>query len=107
MVDEIAPEELERALEAGEDVRIVDVSTRPEFDLGHIPGSENVPMGSLTERVSELGDAETIVTVCPHGQASKQAVRLIVSYEGIDEDTMVASLSGGMEAWDGAVESNE
>lgn len=106
MVDEISPAELESLLESGADVRIVDIRTKPAFDRGHIPGSEHMPMHSLSEYVPDLAGAETVVTVCPHGQASKQAVRLIVSYEGIDDETRVASLEGGLEAWDDDLESS-
>lgn len=107
MVAEISPDELSALLDAGESVRIVDIRTEPAYDRGHIPGSENLPMHSLTEHVADLADGSTVVTVCPHGEASKQAVRLITSYEGIDDETRVASLAGGLEAWEGDLVSGE
>jgi len=42
------------------------------------------------------------VTVCPHGEASVQAARLVGSYRGVDGP--VESLAGGLEAWDGPLE---
>ena len=107
MVDEISPEECSALLASGADVRIVDIRTEPAYDRGHIPGSEHVPMHSISEHVASLVGAETVVTVCPHGRASKQAVKLIRAYEGIDDETRVASLKGGLEAWDGELESSE
>lgn len=107
MVEEISPDELESLLASGTDVRVVDIRTKPAFDRGHIPGSEHMPMHSLSEYVLDLEGAETVVTVCPHGEASKQAVRLIVSYEGIGAGTRVASLEGGLEGWDGDLEPTE
>ncbi|MFO8115493.1 MAG: rhodanese-like domain-containing protein [Halorubrum sp.] len=82
-----------------DNLRIVDIRDRRAFDRGHIPGSECVPFPELTTRVGELEGASRIVTVCPHGIASRQAAQLIGSYAGI-EDARVESLRGGVEAWE-------
>ena len=86
---------------ADENLRIVDIRNPESFARGHIPGSENVPAPELTDRVEELDDADRVVTVCPHGQASVQAARLIDSYQGVEGP--VESLDGGLEAWDGPI----
>lgn len=85
-----------------EDLRIVDIRSPTAFAQGHIPGSDNVPAGELTDRVAELDGADRVVTVCPHGEASVQAARLIAAYEGVEG--RVESLRGGLEAWDGPLE---
>jgi rhodanese-related sulfurtransferase len=82
-----------------DDLRIVDIRDRRAFDRGHLPGSECIPFPELTTRVGELEGASRIVTVCPHGIASRQAAQLIGSYAGI-EDARVESLRGGVEAWE-------
>ena len=112
MDGEVDPEELASLLD-GEDgadrdaegteadeggLRIVDIRDRRAFDRGHLPGSECVPFPELATRVGELAGASRIVTVCPHGIASRQAAQLIGSYAGI-EDARVESLRGGVEAW--------
>ena len=84
---------------SGSGVRIVDIRDRRAFDRGHLPGSESIPFPELTTRIAELEGAERVVTVCPHGIASKQAAQLIGSYEGT-ADTRVESLRGGIEAWE-------
>ncbi len=94
---EITAEELNELIEAGEDVRIVDIRSPGAFSRGHIPGSENVPFAELTRRVDDLTDADRVVTVCPHGKASVQAARLLDSYEGFSG--RVDSLSPGIEGW--------
>ncbi|MEF8851193.1 MAG: rhodanese-like domain-containing protein [Haloarculaceae archaeon] len=94
--------------EAGEadgEVRVVDIRNPGAFARGHIPGSENIPAPELTERVEELDGAGRVVTVCPHGQASVQAARLVGSYRGVDGP--VESLAGGLEAWEGPLETDE
>ena len=106
MDGEIDPDELaallaERDSEGDPDdaLRIVDIRDRRAFDRGHVPGSECIPFPELTTRVAELEGAARIVTVCPHGVASRQAAQLIGSYAGI-EDARVESLRGGIEAWE-------
>ncbi|SDR39608.1 rhodanese-like domain-containing protein [Natronobacterium texcoconense] len=98
MDGEITTDEVKELLETDADVRIVDIRDRPSFERSHIPGSENVPFHELTNRVEEFEGADRIVTVCPHGEASVQAARLIGSYEGI-EDARVESMAGGLEKY--------
>ncbi|PAU83152.1 rhodanese [Halorubrum salipaludis] len=112
MDGEIDPEELAALLDdadsdsgdgegddGGEDLRIVDIRDRRAFDRGHVPGSECIPFPELTSRVAELEGAARIVTVCPHGVASRQAAQLIGSYAGTHR-ARVESLRGGIEAWE-------
>ncbi len=100
MDGEISPAEVETLLETGTPPRIVDIRSPAAFQRGHIPASENIPFPELPQRVSELEDADRIVTVCPHGHASIQAARLITSYEGTAE-ARVESMHGGLTDWDG------
>ncbi|MEM4780472.1 MAG: rhodanese-like domain-containing protein [Halalkalicoccus sp.] len=94
---EITPEELNELVESGADVRIVDIRSQAQFERGAIPGSENVPFQRLPREIEELAGQEEVVTVCPHGKASLQAVRIIDSYEGTTG--RVRSLAGGLDAW--------
>lgn len=97
MDGEIDAEELQALLEADDDVRVVDIRSPGAFARGHIPKSVNVPFQELTARIEELADTDRVVTVCPHGQASVQAARLIASYEGFSG--RVESLAPGIEGW--------
>lgn len=99
MDGEISPAELRELLADGADVTVVDVRSSAAFRRAHIPGSVNVPFGELTGRIDEIADADRVVTVCPHGQASRQAARLIDSFEGFDG--RVDSLAAGIEGWEG------
>lgn len=98
MDGEISAEELRDLLEDDADVRVVDIRSQNAFRRGRIPGSENVPFGELTTRIDEFADADRVVTVCPHGQASQQAARLIGSFEGFSG--RVDSLAPGVEGWE-------
>lgn len=97
MDGEISAAELQALLESDERPRIVDIRSPGEFRRGHIPGSENIPFAELTSRIDELAGESRVVTVCPHGQASVQAARLIGSFEGFDG--RVDSLEPGITGW--------
>ncbi|MFB6205258.1 MAG: rhodanese-like domain-containing protein [Haloglomus sp.] len=97
MDDEISAEDLHDLLGSGRDVRVVDIRSADAFRRGHLPGSENIPFRELTGRIEELAGAERVVTVCPHGEASVQAARLIASYEGFDG--RVESMADGVAGW--------
>lgn len=105
MDGEISPVELQELLDAGDtDVRIIDIRNPSQFQRGHIPGSENIPFPRLPNLVEQLDGAERVITVCPIGESSVQAARLIQSYEGLDDDARIESLQGGLRDWDGDFE---
>jgi rhodanese-related sulfurtransferase len=107
MDGEIDPDEVAEHLATdGEGLAVVDIRSKRAFDRGHIPGSVNIPFEQLPNRVEELADSDHVVTVCPHGKASVQAARLVGSYEGT-ADATVESMAGGLEAWDGPVETSD
>ena len=100
MVEEISVEALHRRLEDGEDVQVIDVRPERVFRRGHIPGSVNVPITSFSRAVAEREWSEDIVVVCPHGESSLQAARLLEAYEGVADDASVANLTEGLAAWE-------
>jgi rhodanese-related sulfurtransferase len=107
MDGEIDPDEVAELLASdGAGLAVVDIRSNHAFDRGHIPGSVNIPFEQLPNRVEELAGADHVVTVCPHGQASVQAARLVGSYEGT-ADATVESMAGGLEAWEGPVETSD
>ena len=105
MDGEISPEELEAALMDGTAPLVVDIRQPGLYRQRRIPDSVNLPLSDLVGGVEEVADADHVVTVCPHGQASIKAARLIASYEGFDG--RVESLEGGLTAWEGPTASGE
>ena len=99
MVEEITPEKLKAKLDAGEDVQVIDIRSPAAFERGHVPGARNVPMGHLPARMDDIEWGDDVVVVCPVGQSSVQAARLIGSYEGVDA-AAVRSMTGGYDAWE-------
>ena len=105
MVKQVSSEELKEKIDAGEDVQIVDIRNPQNFAQGHIPGSENVPFVQLTTSIDSYDWREDIVVVCPIGESSEQAARLIESYEGVDEE--VGNLENGITNWEFDLEEGE
>lgn len=100
MVEELTPEEVHERIQRG-DVRVIDTRPEAEFERGHIPGAINVPLAELPARIQEIDwDDTDVVCACPIGQSSVQAAKLIRSYEGVKDDIIVASMSGGYQEWD-------
>ena len=73
---------------------LLDVRGPEEFALGHIPGSINVPLAKLREKLGELDKSKTIALVCQFGLRSYFAERILQQY-GFNAMT----LSGGYLTW--------
>ena len=59
---------------------IVDVRTPFEFKSGHLPGSRNIPLDALPNKIGELKKLKkTIITVCRSGSRSIAAKNILTS----------------------------
>ena len=96
---EISTAEVQRRLEAGEPLNLIDVREVAEVQEGHIPGIVNIPLGTLPERVNELDKNKPYIMICRSSARSGQATAFLES-KGFDATNMV----GGMLAWEGEVE---
>ncbi len=63
-IEPIAAAELKRRIAAGDDVVVVDVRPRQEFEAGHIAGAVSIPLEELSERLDELPDDVEVVAYC-------------------------------------------
>jgi rhodanese-related sulfurtransferase len=107
MVEDITPSEVHRKLSNGADLQVVDIRSEPAFRRGHVPGAINVPFHVFPQRIEEIEWGEEIVCVCPHGESSVQAARLLEAYEGVEGDADVKNLEGGYRAYDYELEAAE
>lgn len=96
----VAGELVNRGIEAGRVIQLLDVRTPAEFEAGHIPGAYNVPLNTLREHRGELRRVMrgAVVLVCRSGQRARQA------NEALREIGMehLHILDGGMLAWEQA-----
>lgn len=78
----------------------VDVRTPAEHELGHIPGSVNIPVDEIRHRLHEFPTDKDIVIYCQIGLRGYLACRILTQH-GF---TRVRNLSGGWRTYKAAVE---
>lgn len=91
---QITVPELAARLAAG-DVAVLDVRGRGEWEAGHLPGVDNVPVGHLTDRLATLERARPLVLHCQGGSRSAIAASVLQAH-GF---TNVLNLVGGFAEW--------
>ncbi|MGE3179477.1 MAG: rhodanese-like domain-containing protein, partial [Vicinamibacterales bacterium] len=74
---------------------VLDVRTEKEWASRHIPGSVNIPLNRLAERVSEVPAERPVVVHCEGGYRSATAVSLLAQRGRSN----VLDLVGGCSAW--------
>lgn len=82
---------------------LVDVRQPGEYEQGHLPGAQLIPVKTLDERVAELDPGKLTITYCAAGVRSRAAAS-VLNNAGFKE---VYSMSGGINAWDGLVAEGE
>lgn len=72
----------------------LDVRKKEEYDKGHIPGYQNIPLDELRERLGEIDRSKEIYLTCQIGLRGYLAQR-ILAQNGIE----TRNLSGGYALW--------
>ena len=94
-------EELEKKLDAGENIVVIDVREAAEYAFNHIPNAISIPLGELDERVSELDQNDEIYVVCRTGSRSDLATQKLAE-KGFAK---VNNVVPGMSEWSGITSS--
>ena len=82
---------------AGADAPLVlDVRNPREYESKHIPGSVNIPLNHLQERIAEIPRDRRIAVHCAGGYRSSIAASILHQH-GI---TRLIEMAGGLAAWD-------
>jgi len=90
--------ELQRRMEAGAPLLVLDVRQPEEFTAppGHLPGAVNVPLPDLAPRIPDLAERrQAVVVVCKTDRRSARAAAELVA-AGLRD---VAVLRGGTDGW--------
>jgi NADPH-dependent 2,4-dienoyl-CoA reductase/sulfur reductase-like enzyme/rhodanese-related sulfurtransferase len=77
--------------------QIIDVRSPHEHGAGHIPGSINIPVDNLRDRLSEVQLANVVV-YCAVGQRGHIATQILKAH-----DARVRNLDGGYATWSSAM----
>ena len=76
-------------------IMLLDVREPNEYQTAHIPKSQLIPLGSLTQRIQELPATGKIIVICRSGNRSALAAQMIRNTGRND----VHNLIGGVIAW--------
>ena len=76
------------------DAPMLDVREADEWDAGHAPTAQHLPMSELVARIDELPDDDPLYVVCRSGNRSARVVAYLAAqgYPAVNVD-------GGMQAW--------
>ena len=59
--------------------QIIDVRSKGEFESGHIKGSQNIPLPSLSAQLSRIKKDKPVITCCASGMRSASAKSILQS----------------------------
>lgn len=96
----ITSEAVQKLMERGEEIQIIDVREEDEYRAGHIKGAKLVPLSKFRLKYEEIDPDKEAVLVCHSGTRSANAC-VFLSSMGYSK---IKSLSGGMMKWRGLVE---
>ncbi|MBI3211965.1 MAG: MBL fold metallo-hydrolase [Simkania negevensis] len=89
-IGEVIPDQLEEAFPFKR--KLIDVRSKEEWDLGHLPGAIHAPLGELSAKIGTYPREEPLLFVCAGGYRSILAASLFKQARY----THVSSLIGGM-----------
>lgn len=94
MIERTTPAAVLAMLERGE-ASVIDVRSQAEWESGHLPGTPNIPLGVLAERMGELPADKAVVVHCQSGARSAIAASVLEANGRTD----VLNLGDGFAGW--------
>ena len=91
-VQQVEPDDAREMLDDG--AMLLDVREQDEWDAGHAPEAQFIPLGEVVARVAEVPRDRQVVVICRTGARSDRAAEFLRG-QGID----AVNLAGGMRAW--------
>jgi rhodanese-related sulfurtransferase len=94
------PADVQKELENGAALCVIDVRTPQEWGGGHIPDALHIPVDDIQKRLSEVPrDGRKLYLICAGGGRSSAAANFLANRGFLN----VHSVEGGMGAWRGKV----
>lgn len=81
---------------------LLDVREPWEFELGHLPHAENIPMGEIPQALPRLDPDQPTVVICHHGVRSAQVCLYLIN----QDFEAIFNLTGGVAAWSDDVDAH-
>jgi len=94
-ITDISPRELAERMSRGEDIQLIDVREKWEWDIARIAGATLIPLGSIADAASSLDPNRSTVLYCKVGMRSLHAAEELAEL-GF---TRLSNLSGGILRW--------
>jgi len=92
----IGVEEANRLIDSeSDDIILLDVRSKGEYEAGHIEGALSVPISELSNRTDELNTSEKIVVYSANGSNSTVACDILIK----NGSERVYNVLGGLNAW--------
>ena len=92
--------QLQEQLESEHHLLLIDVRETWEYELGHLPDSQLVPLSTIPKFIDEADPSLTYVFICHHGIRSARAAGYALAH-GFEN---VYNLTGGVAAWSAEVD---
>lgn len=91
----VTVEDLAKELNNANNIAVLDVRGKGEYEGGHVEGALNVPLGELEARIAEVPTDRRVAVVCRSGYRSTVASAVLAAH-GVRH---LLNVSGGMDAW--------
>lgn len=87
--------ELAEQLNSNKEIQLLDVRETYEWDICHIKGAINIPMGMIDEAMDKISKDKKTVVMCHHGMRSMNTIQYLKT-KGFNK---LINLDGGIHAW--------
>ena len=102
MIKECSVLELKQMLDSGEEVVLIDVREKDEFEIAQING-KLIPLSEIQERWSEIPHQGKVIIHCRSGVRSANVIRFLSEQHGYSN---LINLKGGILAWSAEIDSS-
>jgi adenylyltransferase/sulfurtransferase len=101
--DEVTVQDMKKALDDPKlGIRVIDVRDPDEYEIAHVKGVPQIPLGTLPQRFTELDPNTQIYLHCKSGKRSMKALEFL-RQQGFK---YVKSVKGGISAWSDEIDHN-
>lgn len=87
----ITPGELNKLIEKGTDITVIDARVNKQYEEAHVDGAINIPHGQIRKKAEELDKEKVVVTYCNKGVTGNAAQNILIN-QGFKK---VYNISGG------------
>ncbi len=90
--------ELKKRLEIDDNLMVLDVRRKDEWNKGHIKGARHIYVGHLKERLNEVPSDQSLAVVCNVGHRASLGASILCR----ERQQEICNVLGGMTAWENA-----